>query len=61
MEITWGELMILKGALVDVKVFFKKLKDDTSQLQSKVEEAHQIIFNKIDRDPFELGGLGGQL
>jgi hypothetical protein len=61
MEITWGELMILKSALVDVKVFFKKLKDDTNQLQSKVEEAHQIILNKIDRDPFELGGLGGQL
>jgi hypothetical protein len=61
MEITLGELTILQSALVNVKAFLKNLEEDTNQLDSKVEEAYQIVMNKIDRDPFEHGGPEGRI
>ncbi len=61
MEITLSELMVLQSALVNVKALLKNLKEDTNQLESKVEKAYQIVMNKIDRDPFEHGGPEGRI
>jgi hypothetical protein len=54
--------MVLQSAQINVKSFLRQNpKPDTNELLKKVEEAFQIVMNKIDRDPFAEEGHGGWL
>jgi hypothetical protein len=38
-----------------------RIRWSSDQLENKVDEAYQIVMNKIDRDPFEHGGPEGRI
>jgi hypothetical protein len=55
MEIKLDELITLQSALVNIKMFLsQERKINPDELKKIVDEAYEVVMNKIDsRDPFD--------